>query len=296
MSASVDQELADNVGLRVGYYRTWWGNGGSDGYPGSGTGGYVTDNLAVTSADFDQYCVTAPTDSRLPGGGGYEVCGDLYNVSFEKYGQSNSLVSNPENFGGWTYVYNGIDANLSWRFGDGGQLSGGVSLGSRHQDTCNHPDVPSQFCDNTKGIAAHTQVKFNASYPLPGGVQLSGTFLNMPGAERRVRRTTPNSEIAPSLGRNLSSCGSPTGACSRSVRIDLVERNTDFEDRLTRVDIRVAKNIQLGSVRLQPRLDLYNILNANTILGVSSTYGPNLFRPSSVLAARFIKIGLDVRF
>jgi len=80
------------------------------------------------------------------------------------------------------------------------------------------------------------------------------------------------------------------------VRIDLVERNTDFEDRLTRVDIRVAKNIQLGSVRLQPRLDLYNVFNANTILGVSSTYGPNLFRPSAVLAARFIKLGLDVRF
>ena len=295
-SISIDQQLAENVGLRVGYYRTWWGNGGSDGYPGSGTGGYLTDNLAVSSADFDQYCVTAPTDSRLPGGGGYDVCGDLYNVSFEKYGQSDSLVSNPANFGGWTYVYNGVDANLSWRFGDGGQLSGGLSLGSRHQNHCNHPDVPSQFCDNTKGIAAHTQIKFNASYPLPGGVQLSGTFLNNPGAERRVRRTTPNSEIAPSLGRNLSSCGSPTGPCSRSVRIDLVERNTDFEDRLTRVDIRVAKNIQLGSVRLQPRLDLYNVFNANTILGVSSTYGPNLFRPSAVLAARFIKLGLDVRF
>ena len=295
-SASVDHELRQNLAVRVGYFRTWWGNGGSDGYPGGGTGGYVTDNLAVTAADFDQYCVTAPTDSRLPGGGGYEVCGDLYNVSFEKFGQRDSLVSNPDNFGGWSFVYNGVDASMNWRFGQGGLLNGGVSLGSRTQDNCNHPDVPGQFCRNTKGIAAHTQVKFNASYPLPWDMQVSGTFLNMPGTELRVRRTTPNSEIVPSLGRNLSSCAAPTGPCSRSVRIDLVERNTEFDDRLSRVDIRFAKNIQIGRVRLQPRFDLYNVFNANTVLRVNTTFGSRLHQPISVLAARFFKVGLDVRF
>ena len=250
----------------------------------------------MTAADFDQYCVTAPTDSRLPGGGGYEVCGDLYNVSFEKFGQRDSLVSNPDNFGGWSFVYNGVDASMNWRFGQGGLLNGGVSLGSRTQDNCNHPDVPGQFCRNTKGIAAHTQVKFNASYPLPWDMQVSGTFLNMPGTELRVRRTTPNSEIVPSLGRNLSSCAAPTGPCSRSVRIDLVERNTEFDDRLSRVDIRFAKNIQIGRVRLQPRFDLYNVFNANTVLRVNTTFGSRLHQPISVLAARFFKVGLDVRF
>ena len=295
-SASVDQELREDLAVRVGYYRTWWGNGGSDGYPGGGTGGYVTDNLAVDASDFDSYCVTAPSDPRLPGGGGYEVCGDLYDVSFDKFGQSDSLVSNPSNYGGWTFVYNGVDAAMNWRFGQGGLLSGGVSLGSRKQDFCNHPDVPGQFCEDTKGIAAHTQIKFNASYPLPYDIQLSGTFLNNPGTELRVRRSTPNSEIAPSLGRNLSSCAAPTGPCSSRRTIDLVERNTEFEDRLSRVDIRVAKNIQVGRVRLQPRLDLYNVFNANTVLRVNTTFGSALHRPLSVLAARFIKVGLDVRF
>lgn len=147
-----------------------------------------------------------------------------------------------------------------------------------------------------RGVAAHTQVKFNASYPLPYDIQLSGTFLNMPGAELRVRWSAPNSVIAPSLGRNLSSCSSPTGACSSTRRIDLVERNTQFEDRLSRVDIRLAKNIQVGRVRLQPRLDLYNVFNANTVLRVNTTFGSRLHQPISVLAARFIKVGLDVRF
>jgi hypothetical protein len=36
----------------------------------------VTRSLAVDpSADFSPFCVTAPSDARLPGGGGYQVCG-----------------------------------------------------------------------------------------------------------------------------------------------------------------------------------------------------------------------------
>ena len=37
-------------------------------------------------ADDDPYCVTAPVDSRLPGGGGNEICG-LYDVRPDKFGQ-----------------------------------------------------------------------------------------------------------------------------------------------------------------------------------------------------------------
>ena len=62
-SVAVQHELRPNVALMVGYFRTWYGNF------------YVTDNLHVTAADFDPYCVTAPTDARLPDGGGYDICG-----------------------------------------------------------------------------------------------------------------------------------------------------------------------------------------------------------------------------
>ena len=296
LSASVSQELTQDLALTVGYFRTWWGNGGSDGYPGSGTGGYVTDNLAVTPADFDSYCVTAPTDPRLPGGGGYEVCDNLWNRSFDKQGQTDNLVSNPDGFGGWSFVGDFVDASMNWRFGSGGLLNGGVSLGSRTQDQCNHPDVPGQNCKTVKGVAAHTQVKFNASYPLPWDIMVSGTFLNMPGLELRTRRSTPNSEIAPSLGRNLSSCAAPTGPCNSRVTIELVDRYTEFDDRMSRVDFRIAKNINIGRIRIQPRFDLYNLFNTNTVLRASSTFGSRLHAPQSVIAARFFKLGLDVRF
>ena len=57
------RELGGHMSLVGGYYRNWQGNF------------RVTDNLAVAPGDYSPYCITAPTDPRLPGGGGNQVCG-----------------------------------------------------------------------------------------------------------------------------------------------------------------------------------------------------------------------------
>jgi len=54
------------VGLSVGYFAHVCGL-------------LATDNQAVTPATFDSYCITAPVDSRLPGGGGNQIL-RLYDV------------------------------------------------------------------------------------------------------------------------------------------------------------------------------------------------------------------------
>ena len=36
---------------------------------------FATQYLATPASAFDTFCVTAPTDSRLPGGGGNQICG-----------------------------------------------------------------------------------------------------------------------------------------------------------------------------------------------------------------------------
>ena len=57
-SGSVQHEIRQGLAVNVGYFRTWYGNF------------TVTENTAVTPADFTEFCVTAPSDARLPGGGG----------------------------------------------------------------------------------------------------------------------------------------------------------------------------------------------------------------------------------
>ena len=65
---SVQQEVMPRVSVEVGYYRRWWPI-----YDGVD----VTDNIAVASSEFGQFSVVAPTDPRLPNGGGYTINGSL---------------------------------------------------------------------------------------------------------------------------------------------------------------------------------------------------------------------------
>ena len=70
----LQHELAPGMSLLLGYNRNW-----SDHFRGLPRGDfrtvYLRDNTSITADDFEPYCIIAPIDSRLPGGGGYEVCG-----------------------------------------------------------------------------------------------------------------------------------------------------------------------------------------------------------------------------
>ena len=79
-------------------------------FPHAGTAvQLVTNNEAVPASGYDTYCITAPTDSRLPGGGGNRICG-LYDVKPAFFGRVDNLVTQASNFGdGQKQVYNGVD-------------------------------------------------------------------------------------------------------------------------------------------------------------------------------------------
>ena len=74
-------------------------------------------------------------DSRLPGGGGNQLCG-LYDVKPALFGVNNNLVTRADNYGTQTQVFNGVDATVNARFKQGGQLSGGLSLGRSVTNNC----------------------------------------------------------------------------------------------------------------------------------------------------------------
>ena len=244
---SIQHELRPGFGVTVGYFNTWWGNGGSDSYPGGG-GDWVTDNLLVGPGDFTTFCATAPVDPRLPGGGGYPLC-DLYDVSPAKFGQVNNLVSHPSNFGTRKNIYNGVDAAFNARFGRGGLVYGGFSTGRKTVDKCALPEPgtatasaaadPRQFCSYTVPSEALAQIKLSGSYPMPYGLQVSATYLNQPGIPITATYSLPNAAVVPALGRNLASCGAAV-TCTAAKTIALIQPFTQFEDRLTKFDVRVS--------------------------------------------------------
>src|SRR4029077_16273334 len=108
-SVQIQHQLRRNVALSAGYFRTSWG------------AIQKTENTAVSAADFNSYCVTAPIDSRLPGGGGNQICG-LYDVVPTKFGVSSTVTSRDDRL---TEVYNGFDVAIDVRLPRGLNINGG---------------------------------------------------------------------------------------------------------------------------------------------------------------------------
>jgi hypothetical protein len=274
ISTSVQHELLPRVGMNVGYFRRWYGNT------------RVTDNVLVGPEDHSQYCVTAPVDSRLPGGGGYEVCG-LYNISPAKFGQVSNLVTRAEEFGDDKEIYNGVDVSLSARLPKGVVVQGGTSTGRVLTERCFVVDSPQELRNCKVAPPFLTQIKLIGIYPLPwGGIQTSAAFQSLPGPEISASRVYTNAEVAPSLGRNLAAGANGT------VTVPLVDPGTMYGARLNQLDFRVSRIFRLpGNRRVQANMDLFNMFNVSAVLGQNNTYGPSWLRPTNIIQGRLVKFG-----
>jgi len=272
-TTEVQHQLLPTVSVTGGYYRNWFGNF------------TATDNLDVTPADFSPFCITAPSDARLPRGGGYQVCG-LYDVSLAKVGRANNLVTQASQFGERTQVSDFFGLTLNARLGPGAQVGGGIDTGRTVTDSCFVLDSPQQLlnCRVESPFRAQTQVKVFGSYPLPLQFVVSGTLQNQSGPEILATWTAPNAAIAPSLGRNLASCGT-AAVCNGTAQVPLVAPQTMFEARRTQLDLRLSKLFRIGSqLRLQANLDVYNALNASSLLGINNNFGAQWRFPVTSLA------------
>ena len=124
LSTEVQHQIGEGLSVTAGYYRNWSNHFSTAGIFNAG----VTDNLLVESADYSPYCITAPSDPGLPGGGGYQVCG-LYDISPSKFGQVNNLVTRAEDYGGQRLVNDFFGISVNGRFRRGLDLGGGLDTG-----------------------------------------------------------------------------------------------------------------------------------------------------------------------
>ena len=307
VSATVSQELASRVAAEVSYFRRAQGHF------------TTTDNLDLAAGDFQSYCVTAPTDSRLPGGGGNQICG-LQDIKPAYFGLTpDNFVTKASKYGDVQDVYSGIDLSLTGRFARGGVASGGISAGRQRTDFC---DVSAKaqigsntdttagkvFLDNVVGnninltgpnAAAYPSslycsvtppyqpdLKALVSYPLPFGLNVSATWQNRAGPLKLATFIASGAQTT--LGRPLS-----LGTAS----IPLIAPGTEYDERLNQVDVRFAKALKFGSRgRVQATFSVFNLLNANSALTWNTTYGANWLIPSSLLQGRLVKFGAQFDF
>jgi hypothetical protein len=289
-STEISHELMTGVAVNGGWYHN--------------TGGYfryafgspfsskerVTNNLLVEPGDYDEFCVTVPAGFE---NSGERTCG-FYNVKPEKANQVRNRIQKSSDFGNFDFVNDFFNVGLDARLPRNIRLGGGFDTGRSVRERCFVVDSPQELlhCRQVTPFKAQTQLKLHGVFQLPQQIVASFAWQNLSGPSFGANYTVGNSQIqwvnaAP--GRVLSG-----GA--QSVTVPLVAPQTQFEDRITRLDLRLSKVIQVSRVRVQVNLDAYNALNANSVRQVIAAYGTRYKTPAQILDARLIQIGGQISF
>jgi len=292
ITAEAQHQLAPNVGITGGYY---FNNGGYFRYAFASPFSSkvrATDNLAVTSADYTSYCITAPKDPQLPGGGGYQVC-DLADINGPKFGQVQNLVTLSDKYGKFKSRNDFVGVTIDARLPRSIRLSGGFDTGRTVLDRCFVVDSPQElhYCRVVTPFKGQTQYKANGTVPIPLDFAFAFAWQNISGPSFGANYAASNAEIRPSLGRDLSG-----GLQTPAVAIPIVPPQTLFEDRISRLDLRLTKIFKYARYRVQINVDAYNALNANSIRAVNSVYGQAWRTPLQILDPRLIQFGGQLSF
>jgi hypothetical protein len=151
--------------------------------------------------------------------------------------------------------------------------------------------------------AIGSQVKFQAVYPLPYEFVVSGTYKNLPGIPFGGSVVYSNALIAANLGRNLSACGTVTGACGQTAEVNVTLPGQLHDERLNQIDLRLQRRFPIGAGRLSGVFEVYNVFNSRVPQNNIVTWGaaptsPNsaYLRPSVLLGGRLFKFGAQVDF
>jgi hypothetical protein len=302
MGLSVQQQILPRASIEIAYARRWF------------TGFTAVDNRRTQPGDYTPYSITAPVDSRLPGGGGYPVSG-LFDIVPTLSGQIDNLTTLANKYGEWYQNFNGVDITLNVRTRAGLTLQGGTSTGRTVADACDvRAHLPELNAAVGAGLAGSTvsltspychvdyrwltQARGLATYTVPKvDMQLSGVFQSKVGALLTANYDVPAAAVAQSLLR------APSGNVT-FVTVNLVEPGSLYGDRINQLDFRVAKILRFSGKRAMLALDMYNALNANPILTYNAAFVPSLPWPQprsfagagAVLTGRLFRISAEFNF
>ncbi len=241
-----------------------------------------------------------------------------------------------------TQHYDDFEFNVDARLAHGVRIFGGSATDRTVANTCSSAATNPNFlisiggvnyCDQSlSSIPWRTQFKLGATVPLPwGGVIVSGSYQGLPGYLLGTQALTaggagsPNFTAMSGLGSywsingktkysvcpgNSAAQGCQVGALvapglvSSSLSVPLIPPGTEQTPRINQVDFSIAKRVTIGSVKIDPKVDIFNLFNSSAYYSVRSTSfsatssagvsGGSYLYPGSILNGRLLRIGAVV--
>jgi hypothetical protein len=249
-----------------------------------------------------------------------------------------------------TQSYDAFEFNFNARLPNGGRLFGGAATDRTVANTCAGASTNPNFlvtiggvnyCDQSNsGMPWRTQFKIAGSVPLPWyGIQFAASFQALPGYLLGTQALTAGGAGAPNFtsysGVGSSFTVTPTtrytvcpgnsasqgcsvgtlvipGQLTSSFAVPLIAPGTEMTPRVTQVDLSVSKRLTFGSVKIDPKIDIFNALNSDDYFSVRSTTftpvsnpanavalngsGGTYLLPASVLQGRIIRIAAVINW
>jgi len=303
---NVQHQIVPRVSVEAGYNRRWWNGPGGAGWENG-----VTDNIVRNPSDYDKWLINAPSDPRLPGGGGYPIT--MYTVTAAANAlPAQNYITFETDFGPKRINYwHGVDVTVNARLRNGTFLQVGTSTGREVEDSCaTVVKIDSPDPRNCRQVDPfQTTIRGLASYTIPKiDVSLSGTIRSQPEFELgfaglgSVTWNVPNTLVQQLLGRLP-----PSALITGTTPVSLLD--TDHRmytgGRRNQLDLRVAKILHFGHTRTDVGLDLNNVLNTNYATGYVTTYqysdnnaaqGGTFLNPTAVYTPRFVRLNATFNF
>jgi hypothetical protein len=267
-SVELQRQLPGNMVVSAGYtHRETRNNIGSK-------------NLAVPKESFIPLQVTEVASGRQV---------TVYNQDPATRGRFDVLF---DNFPELDTSYNGADFTLEKRLSNGWMVSGGASFGRNEGDiyclvaftsscTSELSNPNFTFRDGLAGNDVPYSFRLSGLYELPYGLSVSATAQHNAGF--------------PELTTVL--VGGNTVALTQVSQSIVVEaRGTTRLPSLTSLDLGIGKTWKSGTFTFSPRVDIYNLTNAATIIGRITQLGPTYGRVNGIQRGRLIKVGFNVDF
>lgn len=244
------------------------------------------DNVLVSPENYTPVSIASPLNGEAI---------TVYNLDPGKRGALDVVRKNSDN----NYrKFNGFDFTWDARLGRGARVFGGVSMGKTWEFTCDVDDPNLlRFCDQAPFIPYQTIFKLSGSYPLPYGFQVSGTFQSSPGnpINAQAAGEVTNPEVGLAVNYNVTPAVVP-GLTQPLVLVRLNEPGSQYLDRYNQLDVRVTKGLTFGRYRLDVNVDVFNLLNIDSVRRQIEVFGPALGRPLEIPQGRLFRFGAHLRF
>jgi hypothetical protein len=296
MTVSMQRELMPGVSVSAGYYHRRYYNL------------IYTDNTAL-----DVPGAFTPVTIPNPCYTGTVTCGGtqpqtltIYKIDPSLIGKGAPVIdrNSPNNF----RVYSGVEASFMARLSRGAQVFGGFLTARQVSRLCDSTDGTATitfsqasdpnytiYCDQTQlDIPFRTQFKLGGTYPLPYGLNVSGTFQSYPGTRNYGSGATNFDYLQQTflVTPNLLTPGQAQETVNLNVPGSL------YLPRWNQLDLRFARKFKLPASKgtWQIQADLYNALNAHPILAQATNYGAALGQATQALQPRILTLGAQLHF